>query len=80
MTIYRIPTPCPTCDLDPCDCVQDEPDYCGCCGNEITDHRIGVVQSWCGPCCQHIATRGPSWERTYEAINGVPCPFQVGAA
>jgi hypothetical protein len=67
---------CPQCD--PVDPGQESGDYCGCCGDEIrnsTDHMV----MWCARCKPHIAGySAPPWERTYEAINGEPCPFQVG--
>ena len=51
-------------------------DYCGCCGNQI-DATEGA---WCLRCAQHVGRfDGYEWDRTYFAINGVDCPFQVAA-
>ena len=54
-----------------------EEDFCGCCGDAIPDHGMDIVQAWCGPCWHHVGIVGPMWERTFEAMNGEPCPFQV---
>lgn len=63
------------------DAIQD---YCGCCGDEIpatgNDHvPDDDVPMWCNRCWHHTGVAGPLWERTYEALNGEPCPFQIGA-
>ena len=58
--------------------MSDEIDYCGCCGNEIPDDGTGQ-RLWCVPCAMHVAVVAgvPPWERTFESIYGVPCPYQV---
>jgi len=48
--------------------------YCGCCGDGPI--RLNL---WCDRCAAHVGQPGPPpWERTYQAISGEPCPFQVG--
>jgi hypothetical protein len=51
-------------------------DYCGCCGNEISDRLSSL---WCERCRGHIGqfTSGHPWEKTYAAMHGEDCPFQV---
>lgn len=52
-----------------------EPNYCGCCGRQIEN---GWSQWWCDDCLKHIGSEGPPlWDRTYAAIHGVECPYQV---
>ena len=49
-----------------------EHDYCGCCG---TDDQVSG--EWCRRCKAHVGTNGPAYDRTYRALNGTECPFQV---
>lgn len=66
--------------FDWCDeCEVNAHDYCGCCGEEIPDDGVGVnIETWCAQCKVHVGTEGPMWERTFSAIYGGDCPFQVG--
>jgi hypothetical protein len=52
-------------------------DYCGCCDNEIPDDGGDDGPLWCTRCESHVGAQGGSWDRTYEAVHGRPCPFQV---
>lgn len=56
----------------------DDEYFCGCCGNEIPQWHHNRL--WCSPCSLHISPSQykPLWERTYEAVTGEPCPYQVG--
>lgn len=50
-----------------------EPDYCGCCGNENDGGY-----DFCERCMDHVGRfSGAPWMRTYFALHGVDCPFQV---
>jgi hypothetical protein len=51
--------------------------YCGCCGRQARARRSDPEPLWCKPCSQHVAATGHLWDRTFEAINGEPCPYQV---
>jgi hypothetical protein len=44
--------------------------FCGCCGRP----SVGL---WCRQCEGHIGRSGKLCERTYQAVKGRPCPFQV---
>lgn len=59
--------------------VPDE-HFCGCCGHEISATRP-VDSDWCGLCESHLdpLTSMASWNRTYFAQFGKPCPYQVGS-
>lgn len=52
-------------------------DHCGCCGNCY----VWLASEFCTPCrsrVKHLGPHGlPPWDRTYEAVHGSPCPFQV---
>ena len=50
--------------------------YCGCCGNTIGPGVDPIW--WCEACEPHIGASGHAWERTYFALTGKPCPYQVG--
>jgi hypothetical protein len=53
-------------------------DFCGCCGDAMPGPATG--RNWCSRCVLHLgSTHLPPWERTYEAVTGTPCPFQVGS-
>ena len=52
--------------------------YCGCCGHGIRG-RQDYDPLWCHRCKGHVGIEGADWDRTYESVHGVPCPFQVGA-
>jgi len=54
---------------------MSDTNYCGCCGRET---QWGGSPYWCQECSRHVAdNRQPPWDRTYEAIHGEPCPFQI---
>jgi len=63
-------------DLDAGEATDEWEWYCGCCGN-----RCGVGRSWCVRCTAPVGHLGPShlhaWDRTYEAVHGESCPFQI---
>lgn len=50
--------------------------YCGCCGNALTDLD---PYPWCLRCKPHIKLEGKvvPWERTYFAVTGTDCPYRV---
>ena len=49
----------------------EPPNYCGCCG------RYTLLE-WCKRCRSHVGKSGVAWERTYFALTGLPCPFEIG--
>ena len=52
--------------------------YCGCCGNgPLAPTKQGVIEDWCARCMSHVGSDGQLWDRTYEAVHGTPCPYQV---
>jgi hypothetical protein len=44
--------------------------FCGCCGRPS-------VALWCRNCEKHIGRTGKLCDRTYQALRGCPCPFQI---
>lgn len=57
---------------------EREEDFCWCCGYEI-EPDLGYDPNWCGACLEHISPENlQPWDRTYFALHGEPCPFQVG--
>jgi hypothetical protein len=63
--------PAPTIRLDK---VWLSPDYCGCCGQPA---GAGGDALWCEPCRDHVGAVGHPWDRTFFALTGAECPFQV---
>lgn len=45
--------------------------FCGCCGRPS-------AALWCQACACHIGRTGKLCDRTFLAVKGRPCPFQVG--
>lgn len=58
--------------------MADDETFCGCCGDVILVEPCAAIPWWCDRCFPHTGVVGHLWERTYEALNGEPCPFQVG--
>lgn len=57
------------------------PDFCGCCGRQMTGEGRTVNQfdsQFCNKCATHVEhSSRPPWERTYYALNNeADCPFQ----
>lgn len=50
--------------------------WCGCCGRNVHQRKGDFDPIWCSRCMGHVAATGHLWDRTFEAINGEPCPFQ----
>lgn len=54
-------------------CPAEGTGYCGCCGNETARED----DLWCPRCIGHVGSHGPLWERTWAAVTGEECPYQV---
>lgn len=83
---WPVPEPLPAAEKakEGSQVMDEEQNYCGCCGNEI-GRSTRSDPLWCNRCARHVArsyrgyTRLAPWEQTYRARTGEPCPFAVWA-
>lgn len=59
---------------------QSEAVFCGCCGRAVRGSYLDSEREpgdWCSQCITHLGKKGAPWERTYFALHGADCPWQV---
>lgn len=50
--------------------------FCGCCGRSY--YNPSDDYEWCGNCAGHVdESKAFPWDRTFRAVTGKDCPYQV---